>query len=152
MPSKAVFRKNGRGLWAQCDASQEILNAIKDGADVMVSVHVARNPKHHRLFFAVLNEIAGSGAWPYDAEALLEWVKHRVGHVVVIEAAGRRIIRSKSINFESMPQDKFRAFFDRAIYFLCTEILGEAEWEQFRDDLVNRLEQRYRDPREQEAA
>ena len=127
--SKAVFRKNGRGLWAQCEASQKLLASIRDNADVMVHVHVARNPKHHRLFFAVLDEVADSGAWAYDADALLEWVKFRTGHVNVIEVNGKRIVRSKSISFESMPQNKFSAFFDRAIYYIATEILRDRDWE-----------------------
>jgi len=152
MTSKAVFKKNGRGLWAQCDASQEILAAIKDGKDVVVSVHAPRNPQFLRLYWAVLTDIADSGAWEWDADLLDEWIKRRLGYLRVIEVNGERIVKTKSIAMESMGADKFRKFFDRAMFYVCTEIIGEPEWETFRDAIVNRIEGRYRDPREQEAA
>ena len=146
--TKAVFFKNGRGLWAQCAESQKLLASIKDNKEVIVEVRAARNPKHHRLFFALLQKVCDSGAWDYDKDMLLEWVKHRTGHIRMIEVNGRRIYTSKSIAFESMGQDKFRDFFNRAVFYLCTEILKEQDWQAVRDEIWDIFEAPYNDSRD----
>lgn len=134
--TKALFRKSAAGLFPTDDESRELLRSIKEGAEVMVTAKVPRNPKHHRLLFKMLQKVAESGAWDYDVDALLEWVKHRVGHVRVIEVAGKRYVRTKSINFESMGQTEFRKFFERAVFYISTEILGAQDWKQLHDEFV----------------
>lgn len=151
MTSKAVFMKNGRGLWAQCEASQEILAAIKDGTEVVVSVKAPRNPQFLRLYWACLGDIAKSGAWEWDDDLLDEWIKRRCGYVKVFDVNGQRIVKTRSIAIESMGEDKFRKFFDRAMYYVFTEIIGDPEWERLKNEMVERVEGRYRDPREQTA-
>lgn len=119
---KAVFRKNGHGLYALCDASREALASIKDGRDVMVEVRAARNPAHHRKFFAMLKKVIDAGCWDYDQDALLDWVKFRVGHVNKVVVNGKLYVTPKSIAFESMDQPTFQKFYERAVYHLCAEI------------------------------
>lgn len=122
--SKAAFRKNGHGLWALDEQAQEVMRSIKDGKDVMVTVRASRNPAHHRLFFAMLQKVIDAGAWEYDIDSLLDWCKFKVGHVSVMEVAGKRYVTPKSIAFESMPQDKFQRFYERAVFHICNELAG----------------------------
>lgn len=79
--TKAVFRKQGQTLVAECDASIDMLAQIRDGRQVIVEVRTARNPAHLRKFFKMLAMVVDSGAWDGDVESLLDWVKIRVGHV-----------------------------------------------------------------------
>lgn len=122
--TKAVFRKNGHALYALCDASRDLLSALKDGKDVMVEVRAARNPAHHRKFFVMLQKVIDAGCWEYDLDALLDWVKFRVGHVNKVVVNGKLYVTPKSIAFESMDQASFQKFYERAVYYLCAEIAG----------------------------
>lgn len=150
--TKIVLRKRGRMLAAEYDVAQEVIDAIADGAEVAVTVKVPRNPRALRLYWAVLGEVVKSGAWAWDKETLDEWLKRRAGLVDIIDVNGMRIIRSKSIALESMGDDKFKPYLDKAMFLISTELLGDPKWEKFRDDLIARLEARYRDPREASAA
>ena len=136
MATKALFHKAKGALHPVTDDARDVMRALADGSDVMVTVTAPRNPKHHRLFFALLKRIVDSGAWPYDVDSLLEWIKYRVGHVRVLDVGGRRYVTPKSIAFASMGQDKFRRFFERAVYHLSTEILGDPNWESLRDEII----------------
>lgn len=124
-----------------------VMGEVKEGKEFVIDLAPSRNPKHHRLFWAMLGEIVKSGAWEGTAETLNTWLKFKCHHVTVIVVDGKNMIIPKSIAFHKMSQDQFRRYFDRAVYFICKDLLGEAEWEKFRDDLVERLEAPYRDQR-----
>lgn len=122
--TKAVFRKSNGALIPASDDADEIMRSIKDGREVMVDVRAARNPSHHRKFMKMLSKVIEAGSWDYDQDKLLTWCKFKVGHVEVIEINGRRYVSPKSISFESMPQDKFQRFYERAVYHICHELAG----------------------------
>lgn len=116
--SKAVFRRRGKTLIPVDDQGLELLQSIRDGRDVMVSVKVARNPKHHRLLFAMLNLIVErTGKFSATDEALTA-LKVACGLVdpYIDSESGKTFFVPRSIAFESMPQDDFRAFFDRSVF------------------------------------
>ena len=133
---KIVMRKQGRGLYAEDRAALEALEGIKDGRDVVVMVKKARNPKHTRLFEVLVSKVADSGAWDYDRESLRDWLKLRVGHVYKYYVGDKLVVRSKSLSEESMGQAEFKAFFDRAIWYMANEILGDEEWENLRREVL----------------
>lgn len=113
------------------------IDALKADKEVMVHLHAARNPKHHRMFFALLNKVIEGGAWDGDLESLMDAVKIEAGHVErTFGLDGRMFLRIKSINWESMPQDKFSRFFDRACFYISNRLLGSEDWEALRDDVV----------------
>lgn len=126
----------------------DILAAHKDGKEFSVQVKGSRNPKHHRLFFAMLGEIVKAGAWPGDVDSLLDWIKFKCFHVRTVMVGDEKRIVPKSIRFDAMTQQQFKNFFDRAMFHICTDLLSEANWQKFRDDMINQLESRYRDPRD----
>lgn len=146
--TKGSFIRRGNTLVAADDATAEILSALPEGKEIVVPVKASRNPRQHRMFFALLNEVIKAGAWEGDTDSLLYWLKLRNRHVHVMEVNGSTIASPRSISFESMPQDKFMRFFDRSIYFICTELLADEEWEKFRDDFIARVEGPYRDQRD----
>lgn len=116
--TKAVFRKHGNTLIPVDDKGLELLRAIKDERDVMVSVKVARNPKHHRLLFSLLNLIVErTGKFDSTDQALIA-LKVACGLVdpYLDVHAGKTFFVPRSIAFESMGQDEFTAFFDRGVF------------------------------------
>lgn len=140
----------GRVLVPVDDDGREQIGALRPDKPVIVHVHAARNPGHHRMLFAVFKLLQESGVWEADMDGLLEWMKYATNKVrTSIDHNGNAHIVPKSIAFESMPQDEFKRWFDRVIYVICERLLPDFDggWEALRDAIVEivngDLQQRY---------
>lgn len=137
----AVDHRGGRVLVPVDDDGRELLGALKVEKPVLVHVHAARNPGHHRMLFAVFKVLTDAGVWDADMDALLEWMKFATGLVRnAIDHKGNVHTVPRSIAFESMPQDQFRRWFDRVIYVICQRLLKTADWMAVRDSIVEIVE------------
>lgn len=137
---KAAFIEREGGLFPLDADGREMVAAVK-GKRVLVTAHAPRNLQHHRLLFALLRRICESGAWEGDEETLLEWLKIGTHHVrTVVGPNGKPYYVPESISFESMPQDKFRRFFDRAVYLICSRLLDREDWEWLRKEITESVE------------
>lgn len=58
-------------------------------------------------------------------DALLEWLKLEVGHYDLVETPVGIMKRTKSINFNSMDQDKFRDFYKRCFSVVWRFVLSK---------------------------
>lgn len=116
--AKAVFRHVGASLVPVDEQALEALRAIPLGRDVMVSVKVARNPKHHRLLFAMLNLIVQRTNKFDGTDEALTALKIACGLVdpYIDAETGKTFFVPRSIAFESMSQDEFSGFFDRSVF------------------------------------
>lgn len=120
----AYVRRGGALVPADAHA-EELLSSVKDGREILVSVRKARSVRQHRMFFALLATVVANTDDFQTVEELLDAVKIATGHVerrMTID--GAVYLAPKSINFASMQQDDFRAFFDRAVFLLATRVLG----------------------------
>lgn len=120
--TKVVFRRRGATLIPVDGEGQELLHSIRDGRDVMLSVKIARNPRHHRLLFAMLNLVVQrTNKFDGTDEALIA-LKIACGLVdpYIDAESGKTFFVPRSIAFESMAQDEFSAFFDRAVHVATT--------------------------------
>jgi hypothetical protein len=131
----------GRVLAPVDDDGREIVGALALTKPVMVHVHAARNPGHHRMLFAVFKVLTDAGVWDADMDALLEWMKYAT-HLVrnSIDHNDKIHTIPKSIAFESMPQDQFRRWFDRVIYVICQRLLKTDDWQALRDSILEIVE------------
>lgn len=113
---KAVFQRKGGALVPVDEEGNNLLLKIKDGREVMIDVRRARNPKHHRLFFAILKFIVEHTEIE-SIEAAKTALKVAVGEVdpIIDAATGKTFFVLRSINWESKDQDEFAAFFDRSV-------------------------------------
>jgi len=134
--TKAAFIKQNGALAPCDDDGRELLAALKDDKEVMVEFHAPRNIRHHRKLMLLLQRIVDGGAWDGDTDSLLKWLKFATGLVdVVVSPKGRAFSYPQSIKFESMPQDKFARWYDRAIYVISTELLGGEECQALRAEI-----------------
>jgi hypothetical protein len=107
------------GLFAIDAEGADLLAAMRLGREVVVEVKQARNPKHHRLYWAMIRFIrmhspvmAG-----FPEERIHEQLKLRCGlfeQFIDLES-GKVITRVGSIAWESMDQTSFNIFFDNAV-------------------------------------
>lgn len=123
-----AFRKRGKSLVAADVMADEFLDGIRDGAEVLVSVRRPRNPRHHRLLFALLRKVVENTEDWADEEELLGDLKLATGHVErrVNLLTGEAYAVPRSISYASMTQDQFRRWFNRAVHVLATDVLRVA--------------------------
>ncbi|MCA1298000.1 DUF1367 family protein [Stappia indica] len=113
---------------------REMVEAMTAGKPAMVRLHTPRNIKHHRMFFALLRMATDSGAWDSSEETLRDAIKIACGCVdTIIGLDGRTYFKPRSMSFESMSQAEFSRFFDRAVFYVSTHLLGDANWQAVRD-------------------
>lgn len=99
------------------------LHTLPDGKEVFVTIRRVRSVQHHRFFFGVLNEIVESGQWEGDVETLLIYLKIGIGYVsTVIGPTGKVYYVPKSIAFESMDEEAFKAFHKKAEAFFVNKM------------------------------
>ncbi len=141
MKTKAVFYKRNGSLHPAQEEGRDVLKALSDGQHVMVSIHTARFPKHHALFFALLTSVVKSGAWDGTVESLRIWLLMHLGYVdnIRFSDSNQPIIKVQSISFESMPQDKFDPLFAAAMKLIVDKLLAGDGYAELREEIETTL-------------
>lgn len=122
---KIVCRKRGSTLTAVDDEGREALAKVRDDRDVMVEFRQARNPRHHRLYFAMIKFIKEHAVTP-SGESLFENADVEMIHIALKLATGlvrtfvdcdtgKTVSVPMSIAFESMDGARWEQFFDAAV-------------------------------------
>jgi len=98
------------------DVSAAVLREYGDGEVIRVKLMKDRNPRHHRLFFALLRMVFINQEKYLSQEALRFAVTIQAGWVDEIKLSGDKIaLRPKSIAWGRMDQHEFRDYFDAAL-------------------------------------
>lgn len=125
LDARSFVKRQGKLVAADIMAD-ELLSGIPEGREVLVSIRRPRNPKHHRLLFALLRKVRdNSEQWDSD-QALLDDLKLATG---LFETRVNLVTKKAyavpgSISFASMSQDAFRVWFDQVLVVLATNVLG----------------------------
>lgn len=116
-----MVKKDGHLVPADFHAD-EIVAAIGDGKEVIVSIRKPRSPLHHRWFFALLRRVCENlPIEPTPPETLLlDDLKKRVGHTEERTnlITGEIEVRPKSIAFANMDEIEFGRFKERCLYVI----------------------------------
>lgn len=122
MEAKGVFTVGKNAMIPHDDRGREIMAALSTGDRVLVKVHRARNPEHHRLAWAVFQRIGNSVGEP--AEKVLLWLKVATGRVDFERMPNGKVIGlPRSTKFESMSQGEFQEFWNDAWPVITEQIL-----------------------------
>lgn len=134
MQAKGVFSVSNNALIPVDERAREIMAGRKIGDKVLVHVHAARWPEHHRMAWAVFSLIGAAKGVP--PEKVLLWLKVATGRVDFEKLPNGKVIPlPQSINFESMSQDEFQRFWDDCWSVITEQLLPdlpEHEYEQIR--------------------
>jgi len=121
------------GLAPVDDAGREAIGVYGTGEVVRIKLYRDRNPRHHRLFFGLLNLVFENQQRYLSREALRFALTIQAGYVDEIRLSGDKIaLKPKSIAFASMDQHEFKLFYDaalKAIPELLPELAG-VDWER----------------------
>lgn len=125
---------NCNALVARDQRTEEFLEGLKEGREVIVRVDKPRNPQHHRLLFAMLKFVLDNTEerWPHT-EALLYDLKLATGLTErrVNAITGEPYVIARSIAFESMAQPEFEQWFDLVMALIAVnavQIPKEEAW------------------------
>jgi hypothetical protein len=134
MEAKGLFGVTHNALLPMDGRAREIMGSLKIGDKVLVRVHKARNPEHHRLAFAVFQRIAEAKG--VSVETVLTWLKVATGRIdFVAMPNGKMVVSPQSISFESMPQNEFQRFWEECWSVITEQLLPglpEKEYEDIR--------------------
>lgn len=119
-------------------AGLDALAKMRQGTQVLIAMKRARNPRHHRLYWALMALIHPQQELYTTVEQLSNAMKCAVGWCDKITLKDGTIMAiPKSISFANMAQAEFDQFFERIIQLVVTKILPGVDSQ----DLKNRLEE-----------
>lgn len=136
--------QGGRMLCPDDRKSEQLLQQVKPGRKVMVKTKTARNPRQHRLLWALASKIAENSERFQDAEHVVHELKINTGHVErrQINVPGIGIVFQewpKSIAYESMPQEEFAEWFERVLAYVSKSIWPGISSEEIRAEIAEML-------------
>lgn len=122
--TQAIFQRQLNALRPTDAMSEEMLSKIKPKEYVRVEIKRMRNPRQHRLFWALMGLLATYAETKCSAEDISDWIKISVGHSHVAHYPdGTTVVKPSSIAFGNMSQEKWETFFSKVVDFACTKIL-----------------------------
>ncbi len=123
------FRKRGHGAYPADTRAEKMLSTIADGDIFLMKSHRARNPQHHRKFFALLTKVHDNlpdevrHRYP-TTDKLLIGLKIALGYCeTMILPDGRAVLTPKSIAFENLDQTAFETFYNRCLRVISDQLL-----------------------------
>lgn len=130
---KTLFIRKGRSgtLHPVGEDATRVMKSIKPDEKVLVTVHRARYPEHHRLVMAVVSKIAEAMGVAHNV--ILLWLKWETGLIDIVELPnGMRCHDPRSISFESMGQDEFQEWWNDALIVIKEKMLPKLNAREFR--------------------
>ena len=133
---KALFRKDFGCLRAADARAEQFMGRVKFGDVVLLEARRPRNVAHHRKFFAMLQKVFENQLHYKDVEEILVAFKFAIGHTKKIKTARGIIEVPLSISFAAMDQDQFNEFYDKAVDFVCAEVIPGLKKEELAKELM----------------
>lgn len=148
--NEIAMTRKGHALVPVDEISSDALMHVPGGKEVLVTVRAPRNPRQHRLAWALAQKVSEACDWLPDAESAMDWLKIRCRHVRIVHnpATGHSFIVPKSIAFASLNQQSFSRLLNRMVYVICSEIvpgLSEADLRSEIEAMVNPAPQHVRE-------
>lgn len=120
---RVLARKTISGFIPADDDARQEFNRVPLGKVAYVEIKTARNPKQHRLLFALLQTMVGNtDHFPSTEVALLE-LKAMTGLVDTYIINGNTVYAPRSIAFANMPQREFEEWFQVALKYVAEKYL-----------------------------
>jgi hypothetical protein len=124
MPETIMMRRLGYKLSPVALVDEEALEQFPENKDLTVTISRSRSPRQHRFFWALLQKICENHETYRRPEALLLWLKVRLGYVEEVKFHnGEMWWTAKSISFSAMDQTQFKTFFDAALDIIANEVI-----------------------------
>ena len=108
--------KTNAGFAAADERTEQLLKTFGAGEVIAAQIRRPRNIKHHRKFFALLNAIFQNQEKYLSVEAMRFALIIASGYAEEVQLEGDKVaMRPRSLNFASMDQTEFEAFYEAAL-------------------------------------
>lgn len=138
MAMELLLVREGTKLAAAEPISAESIGELRHGEMVTCTLRRTRNPRFHRLFFALLNAVFEAQDRYATFDQLIDAVKINTGYYDLVTLPGPvpvQLIKPKSISFARMDETAFRQFARKVMLFVISELLPGVGY----DDLAERV-------------
>ena len=125
--AKFLAAKKLRALYAIDEQGEAAMRNIGQGEIVGVEIKRPRNVRFHRKFFAMLSIILQNQDYYKSIDDLLCVCKLRTGHCHSVMTKLGEVQIPDSISFAAMDDVAFSAFYDRAVAWVCQEVIPGLE-------------------------
>ena len=116
MTIEVICKWNGHAFTPIDEVQAEIAaKAARGGKEIRMVVSHPRNPRQHRLLFALLKIVADNHEKFDSVEKVLLALKFATGQAECNIVNDTVVWSPKSISFSSMGQEEFNSFFDAAL-------------------------------------
>jgi len=124
MKTELLMMKEGGSLHPYGQVAWEIFDRVITKKPLLVILSQPRNPKHHNKLWGLAAKVADFDKDFTDAEDAVSWVKLHIPSMRrFYKVEGNKVwITTKSINFASMDQVSFNAFYDNALRLWAEKI------------------------------
>ncbi|GJE77205.1 DUF1367 family protein [Methylorubrum suomiense] len=124
-----LFIRRAQGFVPADIMAEDAMNKVAVGSTVMLTVRRPRNPAHHRKLFALFSVVLEQTDRWADSTVLLEDLKLATGlfETRVSALTGMPYPVPASISFAAMSQDRFEAWYAKAIRVLSEHLGTDVE-------------------------
>lgn len=124
-----LFIRRPQGFVPADIMAEDAMNKVAVGSTVMLTVRRPRNPAHHRKLFALFSVVLEQTDRWADSTVLLEDLKLATGlfETRVSALTGMPYPVPASISFAAMSQDRFEAWYAKAIRVLSDHLGTDVE-------------------------
>ena len=124
MAIEVLLRREGKKVVAADSLFAESLASIREHETVTASIRRPRNPKHHRMLFALLNAVFEQQHTFATLQQMLGAIKIATGLFDTGLTIDRiPYVTSRSVSFASMCQSEFEIWYEKAVDVILTKIL-----------------------------
>ena len=120
---RALFVKRAFRLHPADEAAELLMSKLRENELIAADVRRGRSLPHHRKFWKLMQIVADNQTHYADAEEVCTAFKFAVGHTAKLKTARGIVEYPLSISFAKMDQTAFEAFYDKAVHFLCSEVV-----------------------------
>lgn len=127
------------GLRPADDEAVEALRRIPVGNVVYVDFKRPRNLRNHNRWWALCQLLADTLEWIPSKEVADKLLKLKSGHVIVVAdpKTGELLQWPDSISFKACDEDKFLAIWDRAVKYVCEELLPTVQVPELESEILS---------------
>jgi len=121
---KAFFIKSRNGaFYPNNEETRLYVQRRKPGTIISAEIKIARNYENHKRFFSFIKTTFDMQEHFEIMEIYRKWITMKAGYFdTIVTPSGSTIFAAKSISFESMDEDEFKALFDTAINVFLKEL------------------------------
>lgn len=137
----AVVRR-GKVLVPADDIAAEEMARLPENKATLVTARVPRNPRHHRLAWALAQKLSEMVDGLHDREDAMTYLKIKARHVDYLTdpKTGAVYLLPKSINFASLDQTAFSRLWDRMTWVVCNEIVPGLDEDALQREILDMVD------------